>query len=92
MRVLHDNVLVRPIEEAKVSAGGILLPNAVTTTKTVRGVVEGVGDGVTNQKTGEITPLDVKEGDTVLFRSDAGIKVGALVFLKEQDISAILNQ
>lgn len=68
IRPLNDRIIVRRKEDEKKTAGGILLPGAVAKEKTGQGVVVSVGDGRL-LNTGELYPLRVKPGDTVLFNS-----------------------
>lgn len=86
VKIMKDNVLVKPIPEADKTEGGIQLITKVT--KTVRGEVLKVGEGV-EDKNGKITPLEVQVGDVVYYRSDAGIKVEDLIVLREEEIMAI---
>ncbi len=93
IRPLHDRVLIRRKEEEQTSAGGIVLPGSAKE-KPNQGEVVAVGNGrVLNN--GEISPIDVKVGDTVVFGKYAGtdaIEVDGeeLVILSEADIKAVL--
>lgn len=93
LRPLHDRVIVKRLEEERVSAGGIVIPDSATE-KPTRGKVIAAGKGLI-LASGEIRPISVKEGDTVLFGKYAGqeIKIDGeeLVFLKEDDIVAIIE-
>ncbi|MHC1478879.1 co-chaperone GroES [Frateuria aurantia] len=93
LRPLHDRVIVKRLEEERVSAGGIVIPDSATE-KPTRGKVIAAGKGLI-LASGEIRPISVKEGDTVLFGKYAGqeIKIDGeeLVFLKEDDIVAVIE-
>ncbi|KJV37358.1 co-chaperone GroES [Luteibacter yeojuensis] len=93
LRPLHDRVIVKRLEEERISAGGIVIPDSATE-KPTRGKVIAAGNGRI-QEDGKVRPMSVKEGDTVLFGKYAGqeIKIDGeeLVFLKEDDIVAVIE-
>ncbi|WP_413624450.1 MULTISPECIES: co-chaperone GroES [Luteibacter] len=93
LRPLHDRVIVKRLEEERVSAGGIVIPDSATE-KPTRGKVIAAGNGRILEN-GSVRPMSVKEGDQVLFGKYAGqeIKIDGeeLVFLKEDDIVAVLE-
>jgi chaperonin GroES len=70
MRPLRDRILVERIEEAEQRVGGIIIPDTAKE-KPQSGRVIAVGKGRINDK-GQVFPLDVKEGETVLFGKYAG--------------------
>ncbi len=92
-RPLHDRVVVRRVEEETKTAGGIIIPDTAKE-KPQEGEVVAVGPGARNEK-GELQPLDVKEGDRVLFGKWSGteVKVGGeeLLIMKESDIMGIIE-
>ncbi len=92
-RPLHDRVLVRRLEEDERSSGGIIIPDTAKE-KPMQGEVLAVGTGARNEK-GEITPLDVKKGDRILFGKWSGTEVkiddDELVIMKESDIMGIIE-
>jgi chaperonin GroES len=73
MRPLRDRVLVERIEEQEQRIGGIIVPDTAKE-KPQQGRVVAVGKGRVNDK-GEVFPLDVKAGDTVLFGKYGGTEV-----------------
>ena len=94
IRPLHDRVVVRRKEEEAKSAGGIVLPGSAKE-KPNQGVVVAVGNGRVLDS-GETRPVDVKEGDVVVFGKYAGsdtIEVDGeeLVILSESDIKAVVE-
>src|SRR6185503_12722750 len=93
LRPLHDRVIVKRLEEERVSAGGIVIPDSATE-KPTRGKVVAAGTGLI-MADGKVRPMSLKEGDTVLFGKYAGqeIKIDGeeLVFLKEDDIVAVIE-
>ena len=91
IRPLHDRVLVERLEEEEKTAGGIIIPDSAKE-KPTKGKIVAVSKGARNER-GEIVPLEVQEGDTVLFAKWGGqeIKLDGKEFLilKESDIIAI---
>lgn len=92
-RPLHDRVLVRRTDEDEKTAGGIIIPDSAKE-KPMQGEVIAVGSGSRNEK-GDVTPLDVKAGDFVLFGKWSGTEVKIdgedLLIMKESDIMGILE-
>ena len=92
-RPLHDRVLVRRIEADEKTAGGIIIPDSVQE-KPSEGEVIAVGAGA-KAEDGKVTPLDVKEGDRVLFGKWGGTEVKIdgedLLIMKESDIMGIIG-
>ena len=66
IKPLSNHVVIEPIQEEQKTASGIVLPDTADK-KPVRGKVVAVGQGKFNDK-GELTPMSVKVGDTVLFK------------------------
>ena len=93
LRPLHDRVIVKRVEEEKLSAGGIVIPDNATE-KPIRGEVLAVGNGKVLDS-GETRGLDVKTGDTVLFGKYSGTEVKMdgeeLLVMREDDIMAIIE-
>ncbi len=92
-RPLHDRVVVRRLEEEQKTAGGIIIPDTAKE-KPMQGEILAVGPGARNEK-GEISPLDVKAGDRVLFGKWSGTEVKIdgeeLLIMKESDIMGIIE-
>lgn len=94
IRPLHDRVVVRRKEEEEKTAGGILLPGSAKE-KPNQGEVIAVGIGRVLDN-GEVRPVDVKVGDTVVFGKYAGsdtieLEGQELVILSESDIKAVID-
>lgn len=93
IRPLHDRVLVRREEEETKTAGGIVLPGSAAE-KPSRGEVIAAGNGKV-QENGEVRPLDVKAGDTVIFGQYSGntVKVDGeeLLIMSEAEILAVVE-
>jgi len=92
-RPLHDRVLVRRIEAAATTAGGIIIPDTAQE-KPQEGEIVSAGSG-TRADDGTVTPLDVKAGDRVLFGKWSGseVRLGGeeLLIMKEADILGIVG-
>ncbi|HLI13449.1 MAG TPA: co-chaperone GroES [Alphaproteobacteria bacterium] len=92
-RPLHDRVLVRRVEQEEKTAGGIIIPDTAKE-KPIEGEVLAVGPGARNEK-GELTPLDVKAGDRILFGKWSGTEVKIdgeeLLIMKESDIMGVIE-
>ena len=92
IRPLHDRVLIKRIEEQETVKGGIIIPDTAKE-KSQEGEVVAVGTGKTLEN-GSVTPLEVKEGDRILFGKYSGteIKVEAqdYLILREDEIIGIL--
>ena len=93
MRPLRDRILVERIEEAEQRVGGIIIPDSAKE-KPQSGRVIAVGKGRINDK-GQVFPLDVREGETVLFGKYAGseIKIDGreYLILREDDVLGVLE-
>ena len=94
IRPLHDRVVVRRVEEEQKTAGGIVLPGNAQE-KPTRGEVLAVGNGRILES-GEVRPLDVKVGDTVIFKDGFGVEKQKIdgeevLIMSESDILAIVE-
>jgi chaperonin GroES len=92
LKPLGNRVVIEPLEQEEITAGGIVRPETAKE-KPQKGKVLSVGPGDRNDK-GERVAMDVAAGDTVLFAKYSGteIKVDGkkLLILRESDILAIL--
>ncbi|MBI4695767.1 MAG: co-chaperone GroES [Gammaproteobacteria bacterium] len=93
IRPLHDRVIVKRLEDAKTSPGGIVIPDSAAE-KPIKGEVVAVGNGKVLDN-GQVRALDVKVGDKILFGKYSGneVKVDGVDYLvmREDDIVAILS-
>ena len=91
LQPLGDRLIVEVLDEEEMTYSGIVLPDTAKE-KPQRGRVLAVGPGNRSEHTGELIPLDVAEGDEVVFSKYGGteIKVGAdeLLILRESDVLA----
>jgi chaperonin GroES len=90
---LGGRVLIEPIEQEEVTAGGIVLPETAKE-KPQQGKVLAAGPGDRNDK-GERIAMDVKSGDVVLFAKYSGTEVKMdgkkLLILRESDLLGIVG-
>ncbi len=93
IRPLHDRVVVRRKEQEEKTAGGIVLPGSAKE-KPSQGEILAVGNGRILDN-GEVKPLDVKVGDTVVFGQYAGstVKIDGeeLLIMTESDIFGVIE-
>ena len=94
IRPLHDRVIVRRIEEGEQIRGGIIIPDTAKE-KPQEGEVVAAGAGK-KLDSGERVPLDVKQGDRVLFGKYAGTEVKIegeeYLILREDDILGVIER
>src|SRR5437588_10705446 len=93
LRPLHDRVLIRRIEEQETVRGGIIIPDTAKE-KSQEGEVVAVGTGKTLEN-GSVTPLEVKQGDRILFGKYSGTEIKLenqdYLILREDEIVGILT-
>jgi chaperonin GroES len=93
LRPMQDRIIVKRLEEETMTAGGIFIPETAKE-KPQKGTVLSAGPGERDDE-GKYIPMDVKEGDTVLFAKYAGteIKVDGkkLLILRESDVLGIVG-
>ena len=93
-RPLHDRVVVRRIEAEEKSTGGIIIPDTAKE-KPSQGEVIAVGPGGRDES-GKLIPIDVSEGDRVLFGKWSGTEVKIdgeeLLIMKESDIMGVIEE
>ena len=91
LRPLHDRVIIKRLEEEKVSAGGIVIPDSAAE-KPIRGEVIAAGNGKILED-GKVRPIAVKKGDKVLFGKYSGTEVKLdgeeHVLIREDDVLAV---
>jgi len=94
IKPLGDRVVVKPIEEEEVTKSGIVLPDTAKE-KPQKGEVLAVGSGKLLDN-GERVPLEVKEGDIVVFAKYGGTEIELdgeeYVILSERDLLAVIEK
>ena len=90
LKPLGDRLIVKPVEEEETTASGLVLPETAKE-KPQKGSVVAVGDGAIAED-GSRRPLDVSEGDEVLYSKYGGTEITVegdeLLVLRESDIHA----
>jgi chaperonin GroES len=93
VRPLHDRIIVQRLEEGEQVVGGIIIPDTAKE-KPQQGKVVAAGKGKAKDD-GKVVPLDVKEGDTILFGKYSGqeIKLDGeeLLIMREDEVLAVLE-
>jgi chaperonin GroES len=94
LRPLADRVVIKPVELEEVTKSGIVLPDTAKE-KPQEGIIEAVGSGKYNERTGERIKLDVAVGDRVMYAKYAGseVKIDEVdyLILSEKDILAVVQ-
>jgi len=94
LRPLADRVVIKPVEREEVTKSGIVLPDTAKE-KPQEGIIEAVGKGRYNERTGERIKLDVAVGDRVMYAKYAGSEVKIddvdYLILSEKDILAVVQ-
>src|SRR5512142_1924874 len=90
---LHDRILVRRVEEAETTRGGIIIPDSAKD-KPQEGEVIAVGKGKISEE-GKVRPLDVKEGDRILFGKYSGTEIKLdgedYLIMREEEVLGIIR-
>lgn len=94
IKPLSDHILIEPMKQEEKTKTGILLPETAEKDKPEQGRVMAVGPG-RKTSSGKVIPLEVKEGDIVLFTkygpNEVKIDDKEYLIAKEEDILAILE-
>jgi chaperonin GroES len=91
LKPLGDRLIVQAVEEEDTTAGGVLMPDTAKE-KPQKGKVLAVGDGKISEDSGKRIPLEVSEGDEVLYSKYGGTEIKVegedLLVLRESDVLA----
>jgi chaperonin GroES len=95
VKPLHDRIVIKRFDAEEKTTGGILLPDSAKN-KPQKGKVLAVGPGRV-MKDGSTRPLQVKEGDVVLFTNWAGDEFKQshgedVLLMREEDVLAVLDE
>ena len=92
-RPLHDRVVIRRVEPEGKTTGGIFIPDTVQE-KPMEGEIVAVGPGARDER-GTVVPLDVRQGDRILFGKWSGSEVKLdgedLLIMSESDIMGVID-
>ena len=93
LKPLDDRIVVKPNEAETQTASGLVIPDTAKE-KPQQGSVLAVGPGKRSDTTGELIPVDIKVGDTVLYSKYGGTEVTVdgdeLLVLNARDVLAIV--
>ncbi len=93
LRPLQDRILVRRVEEAQKTKGGIIIPDSAKE-KPAEGKVVAVGNGKLNED-GKRIPLEIKKGDRILFSKYGGTEVQIddeeHLIMREDDVLGVVD-
>jgi len=94
LQPLEDRIVVRPSEFEATTASGLVIPDTAKE-KPQEGDVLAVGPGRRSDNTGEIVPMDVAVGDTVVYSKYGGTDITVegedLLILNARDVLAIVK-
>ena len=94
LQPLEDRIIVQPGEAEQTTVSGLVIPDTAKE-KPQQGEVLAVGPGRRSEQTGEIIPLDVKVGDTVVYSKYGGTEItdggDDVLILNGRDILAIVK-
>jgi chaperonin GroES len=95
LQPLDDRIVVRPSEAEQTTASGLVIPDTAKE-KPQQGEVLAVGPGRRSDTSGEIIPLDVKVGDTVVYSKYGGTEISEggedLLILNGRDVLAKVSK
>ncbi len=93
LKPLDDRIVVRPNEAETQTASGLVIPDTAKE-KPQQGEVLAVGPGKRSETSGDIIPVDIKVGDTVLYSKYGGTEVAVdgedLLVLNSRDVLAVV--
>jgi chaperonin GroES len=94
LKPLEDRIVVKPGDAEETTASGLVIPDTAKE-KPQQGEVIAVGAGKRSDTTGEIIPVDVKVGDTVVYSKYGGTEITVdgqdVLILNARDVLAIVE-
>jgi chaperonin GroES len=94
LKPLDDRIVVRPNEAETQTASGLVIPDTAKE-KPQQGEVLAVGPGKRSETSGDIIPVDINVGDTVLYSKYGGTEVAVngedLLVLNSRDVLAVVE-
>jgi len=95
LKPLEDRIVVRPSEAEETTVSGIVIPDTAKE-KPQQGEVLAAGPGRRSEQTGELIPLDLKVGDTVVYSKYGGTEITIdgedLLILTSRDVLAVVDK
>ena len=95
LKPLEDRIVVRPGDAEETTASGLVIPDTAKE-KPQQGEVLAVGPGKRSDNTGELIPMDVKVGDTVVYSKYGGTEIKyngeEYLILSARDVLAVVNK
>ena len=95
LQPLEDRIVVRPNESEETTASGLVIPDTAKE-KPQQGEVLAAGPGKRSEHTGDLLPVDVKVGDTVVYSKYGGTEITSggedLLILTSRDVLAIVKK
>jgi chaperonin GroES len=95
LQPLEDRIVVRPNEAEERTVSGLVIPDTAKE-KPQQGTVLAVGPGKRSEQSGQLIPVDVKEGDTVVYSKYGGTEITIdgedLLILSARDVLAIVKK
>jgi chaperonin GroES len=94
LQPLEDRIVVKPGESEETTASGLVIPDSAQE-KPQQGEVLAVGPGKRSEQTGDVIPVDVSKGDTVVYSKYGGTEITIdgddLLILSARDVLAIVK-
>jgi chaperonin GroES len=94
LQPLEDRIVVKPGESEETTASGLVIPDSAQE-KPQQGEVLAVGPGKRSEQTGDVIPVDVSKGDTVVYSKYGGTEITIdgddLLILSARDVLAIIK-
>ena len=94
IKPLEDRVVVTLDDSEEITSSGLVIPDTAKE-KPQQGTIVAVGPGKRSEQTGDLVPLDISEGDTVLFSKYGGTEVKVdgqeYLILSARDVLAVIG-
>src|SRR6476661_2728849 len=94
LKPLDDRIVVKPNDAEEKTASGLVIPDTAKE-KPQQGEVKAVGPGRRSEQSGDLIPLDIQVGDTVVYSKYGGTEIKAdgedRLILTSRDVLAILQ-
>ncbi len=93
LQPLEDRIIVKPGDAVETTVSGLVIPDTAKE-KPQQGEVLAVGPGRRSEQTGDLIPVDVKVGDTVVYSKYGGTEITEegedLLILNARDVLAVV--